>query len=43
MELGLRRSVISSIIATVTRQGDRPVSVLDSPRFARMRLQRNRR
>src|ERR1700723_1181747 len=32
--LGLRRSVISSIIATVTRQGYRPVSALDSPRFA---------
>jgi CBS domain-containing protein len=30
----LRRSVISSIIATVTRQGYRPVSALDSPRFA---------
>src|SRR6185437_7733445 len=33
-ELGLRRGVISSIIVTVTRQGCRPVSVLDGPRFA---------
>jgi CBS domain-containing protein len=34
VEPGLRRSVISSIISTVTRQGTQPVSVLDSPRFA---------
>jgi hypothetical protein len=31
---GLRRGVISSIIADVTRQGYRPVNMPDGPRFA---------